>query len=195
MPRGDRESDWVSLGERTGLADPGSCGRHHGRRLRMRAGPMLPAAAERGPRPGGPRARGGRARSSGVGFNLVWRGAPWSAAISRVAAGRPRRERGVGGREAGSESEGGLESEGALGLENSFINGKRGRGSRLRRVCCGREIRGWIRGEAEREGEQRGREERSRSSAISFARGAAALTLCRGACRAAGERKREGGRG
>lgn len=91
-----------------------------------------------------------------------------------------------GGRERGSGSSG------ALGPENSFISGKRGRGSRLGRLLCGQEICGWIRGEAEREGEQRGREERSCSSAISLARGAAALTLCRGARRAAGEGKREG---
>lgn len=87
-----------------------------------------------------------------------------------------------------------MESSGALRPENSFISGKRGSGSRLGRLRCGREIRGWIRGEAERGegGEQRGLEERSCSSAISLARGAAALTLCRGACRAAGEGKREG---
>lgn len=77
----------------------------------------------------------------------------------------------------------------ALELSQS---GKKGSGSRLGRLHCGRETSGWIRGEAEREGEQRGREERSRSSAISLARGATTLTLCRGACRAAGEGKREG---
>lgn len=65
--------------------------------LRMRAGPMLPAAAERGPRsvrPGGPGAWGGQARSAGVGLKLIWRAPPWSAAISRVAAERPGREQG-----------------------------------------------------------------------------------------------------
>lgn len=89
----------------------------------------------------------------------------------------------------------GLEKQQGSGASKFIHKWEKGSGESAGEASLPAGDRGWIRGEAEREGEQRGREERSRSSAISLPRGAAALTLCRGACRAAGERKKGGREG
>lgn len=137
MPRGDRESDWVSRvggGWGNGPAAPGNCRRHDGRRHEG-------ALGRSGRRP--PRSEalgaGGRAGSAGLGSKLVavWLRGPFGTrpfpALRR--RGLVVSEGGGGGRR---EGEGGSESAARGGgrLGNSFISGERGR-SRLGRLRSG----------------------------------------------------------